>query len=65
MPALSFLATVLIIGGSPSIRPGLLEQGIVQTQKGKMGIMPETSQTASDLQCCNNLSHPPGSYKHE
>lgn len=65
VPALSFLAIVLMIGGSPSSRPGLLEQEIVQTQKGKMGILPETSQAASDLWCCKNVSHPLGSDKHE
>lgn len=52
MPALSFLAVVL------RIRPGLLGQEAVQRRKRKMGVMPQTSQAASDLQCCKSLSLP-------
>lgn len=65
VPALSFLAIVLIIGSSPSCRPGLLEQEAVQTWKRKMGVVPETSQAASELRCCKSLSHSLCSYKHK
>ena len=58
VPVLSFLAIVLIIGSSPSCRPGPLGQQAVQRWKRKMDIMPEASQVVSDLQCCKTLSHP-------
>ena len=58
VPAFSLLAIVLIIGSSPSCRPQLLRQEAVERWQRTMGVMPEASQAASDLQCCKSLSHP-------
>lgn len=69
VPALSFLAIVLIIESSPSCRPQLLGQEAVQRRKEKDRYCAETPQTMSDLQCFKSLSHPMSlqiqrSYKH-